>query len=89
MLVTVHRRERQRAADEMRVRSLEQELARQQQCMAQYCASLREELGAEKLRVANGNYTQSEEEEAMCRVQRIKQLCADIYDFLHESDSAE
>jgi hypothetical protein len=85
MLVTVHRQERRRAADEMRVQSLEQECEHRQQRMAELCACLREELEADEQQVAVSIHAQSEEEESARQQERIKHPQAQVGDILFEA----
>ncbi len=82
MLATVHRRERQRAAHQMQMQSLRQELEHELQRMKELCACLVEELRAEKQQLAIGIHSPSEEEESARRNERIEQLTAQIKDML-------
>jgi len=72
MRVTVHRRERQRAAHEMQLQSLRQEHEHELQRMKELCACLQGELRAEKQQLAIGIHSPSEEEESARRTERIQ-----------------
>ena len=85
MLVTMHRREVQRAAAEMEMQSLRQQYEHERQRMAELCESLREEVRADKQHSAVSIHSQSEEEESARRQERIKQLHAQIGDILFEA----
>ena len=85
MLVTVHRREVQRAAEETERQNLQQQYEHERQRMAELCASLREELEADEQHSAASILSQSEEEESARRQERIKHLQAQIGDILFEA----